>query len=112
RGCSGFLDAAHAACQTRPMPLAPAQAAEISRLAGLLRSGELVAFPTETVYGLGADATNADAVLAIYEAKGRPRFNPLIVHAGNMAMAEGLVHFSPLARRLAGRFWPGPLTLV
>jgi len=84
---------------------------EIAELAGLLRAGELVAFPTETVYGLGADATNSDAVLKIYETKGRPRFNPLIVHVADLAMAEGLVEFSPLARRLAA-FWPGPLTLV
>ena len=79
--------------------------------AALLRAGKLCAFPTETVYGLGADATNADAVLAIYETKGRPRFNPLIVHCADLAMAETLAQFSPLARRLAA-FWPGPLTLV
>ena len=71
----------------------------------------MVAFPTETVYGLGADAGNADAVLKIYETKGRPRFNPLIVHCADLAMAETLAGFSPLARELA-RFWPGPLTLV
>ncbi len=75
------------------------------------RAGELVAFPTETVYGLGADATNSDAVLKIYETKGRPRFNPLIVHVADLEMAEKLVEFSPLARKLAA-FWPGPLTLV
>ena len=80
-------------------------------LAGELKAGRLVAFPTETVYGLGADATNSDAVLKIYETKGRPRFNPLIVHVADMAMAEHLVEFPPLARRLAA-FWPGPLTLV
>jgi len=79
--------------------------------AALLRQGRLVALPTETVYGLGADAANADAVLAIYETKGRPRFNPLIVHCADLPMAEGFVIFSPLARRLA-QFWPGPLTLV
>ncbi|MBN9310358.1 L-threonylcarbamoyladenylate synthase [Devosia sp.] len=84
---------------------------DIAELAALLRAGELVAFPTETVYGLGADATNSDAVLKIYEAKGRPRFNPLIVHVADLAMAERLVEFSPMARKLA-RFWPGPLTLV
>ena len=84
---------------------------EIAELAGLLRAGELVAFPTETVYGLGADATNSDAVLKIYETKGRPRFNPLIVHVADLGMAETLVEFSPLARTLAA-FWPGPLTLV
>lgn len=84
---------------------------EIDELAVRLRAGGLVAFPTETVYGLGADATSSDAVLAIYETKGRPRFNPLIVHVADLAMAETLVEFSPLARQLA-RFWPGPLTLV
>jgi len=84
---------------------------EIVRLAGLLKAGKLVAFPTETVYGLGADATNSEAVLSIYETKGRPRFNPLIVHCADLEMAETLVEFSPLARRLAA-FWPGPLTLV
>ena len=77
----------------------------------LLRAGQLCAFPTETVYGLGADATNADAVLAIYETKGRPRFNPLIIHCADLAMAETLAEFSPLARRVA-TLWPGPLTLV
>jgi L-threonylcarbamoyladenylate synthase len=71
----------------------------------------VVAFPTETVYGLGADAGNSDAVLKIYETKGRPRFNPLIVHVTDVAMARRYVEFSPLAERLAA-FWPGPLTLV
>lgn len=86
--------------------------AHIEQLAAQLRDGGLVAFATETVYGLGADATNADAVLQIYETKGRPRFNPLIVHVDGMAMAEQLVEFSPMARRLVDAFWPGPLTLV
>jgi L-threonylcarbamoyladenylate synthase len=84
---------------------------DIAQLAARLRAGELVAFPTETVYGLGADATNSDAVLKIYETKGRPRFNPLIVHVADLAMAERLVAFTPMARKLA-QFWPGPLTLV
>ncbi len=86
--------------------------AEIEEAAALLRDGKLVAFPTETVYGLGADATNADAVLSIYETKGRPRFNPLIVHCADLAMAERFANFSPLARRLAEAFWPGPLSIV
>ncbi len=80
--------------------------------AGLLRRGELVAVPTETVYGLAADATNGEAVAKIFEAKNRPRFNPLIAHVDSMEMAETIAEFSPLARRLAARFWPGPLTLV
>lgn len=80
--------------------------------AALLRAGKLCAFPTETVYGLGADATNADAVVTIYETKGRPRFNPLIIHCADLAMAERFASFSPLARRLAETFWPGPLSIV
>ncbi|SMQ58893.1 translation factor SUA5 [Devosia lucknowensis] len=84
----------------------------INDAAAILRDGRLVAFPTETVYGLGADATNADAVLAIYETKGRPRFNPLIVHCTDQSMAERFAVFSPLARRLADAFWPGPLSIV
>jgi L-threonylcarbamoyladenylate synthase len=84
---------------------------DIPRLANLLREGAVVAFPTETVYGLGADATNPDAVLRIYETKGRPRFNPLIVHAADLAMAETLAELGPTARTLA-TLWPGPLTLV
>jgi L-threonylcarbamoyladenylate synthase len=90
------------------LPAAPATIADFARV---LRAGGLVVFPTETVYGLGADATNSEAVLSIYETKGRPRFNPLIVHCADMAMAEQLAEFSPLARRLAV-LWPGPLTLV
>ncbi|MEO8683608.1 MAG: L-threonylcarbamoyladenylate synthase [Devosia sp.] len=84
---------------------------DIATAAALLRDGKLCAFPTETVYGLGADATNADAVLSIYETKGRPRFNPLIIHVTDIAMAKTLAEFSQLAERLA-IFWPGPLTLV
>ena len=84
---------------------------DVSDFAALLRRGDVVAFPTETVYGLGADATNSDAVLKIYETKGRPRFNPLIVHVTDLAMAKRYVEFPPLAERLS-QFWPGPLTLV
>jgi L-threonylcarbamoyladenylate synthase len=84
----------------------------IEAAAARLRAGGLVAFPTETVYGLGADATNADAVLSIYETKGRPRFNPLIVHVADLAMAETFGVFPALARDLARKFWAGPLTLV
>ncbi|HYD15616.1 MAG TPA: L-threonylcarbamoyladenylate synthase [Hyphomicrobium sp.] len=78
----------------------------------LLREGALVAFPTETVYGLGADATNGRAVAGIFDAKGRPRFNPLIVHVPDLAHAEEIAVLSPAARKLAEAFWPGPLTLV
>lgn len=84
----------------------------IEEAASLIRAGEICAFATETVYGLGADATNPDAVLKIYQAKARPRFNPLIVHCADLNMAARLVEFSPLAQRLAEVFWPGPLTLV
>ncbi|PZQ49793.1 MAG: threonylcarbamoyl-AMP synthase [Rhodovulum sulfidophilum] len=79
---------------------------------GLLRQGQLVAFPTETVYGLGADATNDQAVARIYAAKGRPSFNPLIVHVADLARAEALAEMPPAARALGAAFWPGPLTLV
>jgi L-threonylcarbamoyladenylate synthase len=84
----------------------------ISQAAAALRRGELVAFPTETVYGLGADATNGLAVAALYAAKGRPSFNPLIVHVAETAAAGALAHLTPVAERLAAAFWPGPLTLV
>jgi L-threonylcarbamoyladenylate synthase len=78
----------------------------------LLREGRLVAFPTETVYGLGADATNDRAVAAIFEAKGRPSFNPLIVHVAEAADIEKLVVVDARTRAVIARFWPGPLTLV
>lgn len=78
----------------------------------LIGEGRLVAFPTETVYGLAADATNGEAVARIFAAKGRPHFNPLIVHVANYAQAATLGTFSETAHRLAAAFWPGPLTLV
>ena len=84
----------------------------VSRAAMLLRQGGLVAFPTETVYGLGGDACDDRSVAAIYAAKGRPSFNPLIVHLPDLAAAEALAQFDDRARRLAAAFWPGPLTLV
>lgn len=90
----------------------PAGAAAILRAAELLRAGELVAFPTETVYGLGADATNARAVAKIYAAKGRPSFNPLIAHIGDLDAARREAVLPEAALRLAEAFWPGPLTLV
>ena len=85
---------------------------DIGLAADALRRGELVAFATETVYGLGADATNGQAVAAIYEAKGRPSFNPLIVHVPTAEAAMRLGQFNADARKLAGAFWPGPLTIV
>ena len=84
----------------------------IARAAQILADGGLVAFPTETVYGLGADATNGEAVAGIFAAKGRPRFNPLIVHVAGLDEAQSHGEFSPLARRLAEAFWPGALTLI
>jgi len=89
--------------------LAASQAGEAGRL---LASGGLVAFPTETVYGLGADATNPAAVAALYAAKGRPSFNPLIAHLPSLADARRFGAFDPTAEALAEAFWPGPLTLV
>src|SRR5689334_7914439 len=80
--------------------------------ARVLADGGLVAFPTETVYGLGADATNGEAVARLYAAKGRPRFNPLIAHVTDKKAAKALARLSLDARRLAEAFWPGPLTLV
>ena len=84
----------------------------IERAAAALRAGRLIAFPTETVYGLGADATNARAVAEVFAAKGRPRFNPLIVHVPDLAAAATLAEFGENAHRLAAAFWPGALTLV
>lgn len=78
----------------------------------VLSRGEPVAIPTETVYGLAADATNPDAISRIYETKGRPRFNPLICHMSDLAMAQRHAAFDPLSLKLAEAFWPGPLTLV
>ena len=84
----------------------------IAEAARILRGGGLVVFPTETVYGLGADATNGQAVARIFEAKGRPRFNPLIVHVADAGAARDFACFGERALLLAERFWPGPLTLV
>ena len=96
---------------TQPAEFLATDPTTVAEAAALLRAGKLCAFPTETVYGLGADATDADAVLSIYETKGRPRFNPLIIHCADLAMAETLAEFSPLAQQVAG-LWPAPLTLV
>jgi L-threonylcarbamoyladenylate synthase len=95
--------------QTRLLPCTPAA---IEEAATLIAQGSCVAVPTETVYGLAADATNAQAVAGIYAVKGRPSFNPLIVHVANLAAAEQIASFNTAARDLAERHWPGPLTLV
>jgi L-threonylcarbamoyladenylate synthase len=89
-----------------------AEPAAIVAAAACLAAGGLVAFPTETVYGLGADAGNGEAVARLYAAKGRPRFNPLIAHIGSLEAARRLGRFDATAETLAAAFWPGPLTLV
>jgi L-threonylcarbamoyladenylate synthase len=93
-------------------PIWPAGEAALAKAARYLAEGGLVAFPTETVYGLGADATNAGAIARLYLAKGRPSFNPLIAHVGDIAAAMHLARFDGTATALAKAFWPGPLTLV
>ena len=95
--------------ETRVLPFNDEAIAEAARL---ILAGEPVAVPTETVYGLAADATNAEAVARIYEAKGRPSFNPLIVHVPDIAEAYRIGDFNEQARGLANEHWPGPLTLV
>ena len=90
----------------------PASAAAIAAAARCLAGGGLVGFPTETVYGLGADATNPQAVARLYQAKGRPSFNPLIAHVDDLAAARRIARFDAQAIRLAEAFWPGPMTLV
>jgi L-threonylcarbamoyladenylate synthase len=89
-----------------------ADAAAIAEAARVLAAGGLAAFPTETVYGLGADAGNGEAIARLYAAKGRPAFNPLIAHVASTAAARQLAQFDTAAERLAAAFWPGPLTLV
>jgi L-threonylcarbamoyladenylate synthase len=93
-------------------PILPAGDAAVAAAARALAEGGLVAFPTETVYGLGADAANAEAVARLYEAKGRPSFNPLIAHVGDIEAARRIGRFNALATTLAEAFWPGPLTMV
>src|SRR5712691_10749538 len=95
--------------ETRTMQADPRAIAAAARV---LAEGGLVAFPTETVYGLGADASNGTAVARLYAAKGRPAFNPLIAHVGDIGAARQLAHFNAAADRLARMFWPGPMTLV
>jgi len=94
------------------MPVLPASEEAISQAARALVRGDIVAFPTETVYGLGANARDANAVTKVFAAKDRPRFNPLIVHVPDIAAAETYAAFDETARKLAKAFWPGPLSLV
>jgi L-threonylcarbamoyladenylate synthase len=99
----------HVGLKTRILPAGAAATAAASQV---LAEGGLVAFPTETVYGLGADAANAAAIARLYQAKGRPAFNPLIAHVGDLDAARKIARFDAVALRLAETFWPGPLTLV
>jgi L-threonylcarbamoyladenylate synthase len=92
--------------------IVPADDEGVRRAARLLANGGIAALPTETVYGLAADATNGAAVARIFAAKARPRFNPLICHVDGLEMARGFAELGPLAEQLAEQFWPGPLTLV
>jgi len=94
------------------MPVVPATEEAIAQAAQALSRGEIVAFPTETVYGLGASALDGTAVAKVFAAKERPRFNPLIVHVPDLATAERYAVFGATARKLAETFWPGPLSLV
>lgn len=98
--------------KVQPPLIVRADAAGIARAAAILREGGLVAVPTETVYGLAARADSPEAVAAIYRAKGRPDFNPLIVHVPDLATAREIAEFDARAQQLAQEFWPGPLTLV
>ncbi|KEP71276.1 translation factor Sua5 [Thioclava dalianensis] len=95
-----------------PTEILPADVGGFAKAARLLAQGALVAIPTETVYGLAGDARSDHAVAAIFAAKGRPQFNPLIVHVADLELAEQIAEVSPAARDLAQAFWPGPLTLV
>jgi len=107
------MDARHHAAEVLPTHTPEMFRAAVRRAAALLRAGELVALPTETVYGLAANALDARAVAKIYEAKGRPAHNPIIIHVEGLAMAQRCVRVWPeAAARLARSFWPGPLTLV
>jgi L-threonylcarbamoyladenylate synthase len=107
-----FAAARYSGAKVISTRIIPSDEAGIAEGAALIRRGMPVAVPTETVYGLAGDATSGEAVAAIYAAKGRPSFNPLIVHVTDLAMAEGIALFSPVAYRLAEAFWPGPLTMV
>jgi L-threonylcarbamoyladenylate synthase len=93
-------------------PILPAGEAAVAAAARCLADGGLVGFPTETVYGLGVDATNPTAIARLYQAKGRPSFNPLIAHVGDLEAAQRIARFDATAMALAEAFWPGPLTLV
>lgn len=109
-----ILDLQAKPCQTAAMkePRDNTQFVKIEHAAQILRAGDVVAMPTETVYGLAGNAQSDDAVVKIFETKSRPRFNPLIVHCATREMVEAIAEFPPLAEILADKFWPGPLTMV
>jgi L-threonylcarbamoyladenylate synthase len=112
-GSQGFMEIAETGNFRMPTIIsAQNEGAAISAAVARLREGRAVAIPTETVYGLAADATDGEAVASIFQLKGRPSFNPLICHVDGLLMADELGKLSPVARRLATQFWPGPLTLV
>src|SRR5271155_3985800 len=114
RACAHALSRPLVYGMTAPLltRIAKAEAAAIRAAVDCIASGGLVAFPTETVYGLGADATDGRAVARLYEAKGRPSFNPLIAHVADAEAARALGRFDAAATQLGATFWPGPLTLV
>lgn len=112
RGIEAAASNVDARVENKISALAPEQLAIVRRGAEIIKSGGLVAFPTETVYGLGANALDADAVRRIYETKGRPSDNPLILHVSSIEMTEGLVELNWRARMLMEKFWPGPLSIV
>lgn len=112
RGIEAAASNVDARVESKITALAPEQLAIVRRGAEIIKSGGLVAFPTETVYGLGANALDAEAVRRIYETKGRPSDNPLILHVSSIEMTEGLVELNWRARMLMEKFWPGPLSIV
>ena len=112
RGIEAAASNVDARVENKISALAAEQLAIVRRGAEIIKSGGLVAFPTETVYGLGANALDADAVRRIYETKGRPSDNPLILHVSSIEMTEGLVELNWRARMLMEKFWPGPLSIV
>ena len=112
RGIEAAASDVDARVENKISALAPEQLEIVRRGAEIIKSGGLVAFPTETVYGLGANALDAEAVRRIYETKGRPSDNPLILHVSSIEMTEGLVELNWRARMLMEKFWPGPLSIV